>query len=60
LAIAVISTMTHDRPHREARSVEEALMVVREEAGKQLHPRVAELARAMPAARWAELLGLAR
>jgi HD-GYP domain-containing protein (c-di-GMP phosphodiesterase class II) len=58
--VDALDAMTHDRPHREARSVEEALMVVREKAGKQLDPRVAELARAMPAARWAELLGAAR
>ncbi len=58
--VDALDAMTHDRPHREARSVEEALMVVREEAGKQFDPRVAELARAMPAARWAELLGAAR
>lgn len=58
--VDALDAMTHDRPHRDARSVEEALMVVREEAGKQFDPRVAELARAMPAARWAELLGAAR
>ena len=58
--VDALDAMTHDRPHREVRSVEEALVVVREEAGKQFDPRVAELALAMPAARWAEILGTAR
>jgi len=52
--------MIHGRPDRDARTVEEALMVVREEARKQFDPRAAELARAMPSARWVELLGAAR
>jgi HAMP domain-containing protein len=58
--VDALDAMTHDRPHREVRSVAEALMVVREQAGKQFDPRVAEVALAMPAARWAEILGVAR
>jgi HAMP domain-containing protein len=58
--VDALDAMTHERPHRRARSVEEALMVVREEAGKQFDPRIAELALAMPATRWAELLGATR
>jgi putative nucleotidyltransferase with HDIG domain len=52
-----LDAMTHDRTHREARSIEEALKVVREEAGKQFDPRIVELALAIPAGRWASLLG---
>ena len=58
--VDALDAMTHVRPHRDARTVEEALMVVREEAGKQFDPRIAELALAIPATRWAELLGAAR
>jgi HAMP domain-containing protein len=55
--IDALDAMTHDRPHCEARSMEKALTVVREEAGKQFDPRIVELALAIPAARWATLLG---
>lgn len=55
-----LDAMTHDRPYRKARTVEEALAVVREEAGKQFDPRIAEVALAIPAGRWAEILGPAR
>lgn len=55
--VDALDAMTHVRPHRDARPAEEALMVVREEAGKQFDPRIAELALAIPATRWAELLG---
>src|SRR5262249_46508424 len=58
--VGALDAMTHDRPHRKARSVEQALMVVREEAGKQFDPRIAELALAIPATRWAELLSATR
>ena len=40
--IDALDAMTHDRPHRTSRSVEEALTVMREEAGKQLDPRIVE------------------
>jgi putative nucleotidyltransferase with HDIG domain len=58
--VDALDAMTHDRPHRKARPVDEALMVVRDEAGKQFDPRIVEAALAMPAARWAALLGIAR
>jgi methyl-accepting chemotaxis protein len=57
---AVVDTLdaiTHDRPHRPARPLGEALEIVAKEAGKQLDPRVVEAALAIPAERWAELLG---
>ncbi len=58
--VDALDAMTHDRPHRKARSVEEALTVVREESGKQVDPRLVDLALEMPTARWAALLGLAQ
>ncbi|MGH7408410.1 MAG: HD domain-containing phosphohydrolase [Candidatus Methylomirabilales bacterium] len=51
-----LDAMTHDRPHRSARPVSEALEELRREAGKQFDPRVADAALAIPPARWAELL----
>jgi cyclic di-GMP phosphodiesterase len=58
--VDALDAMTHDRPHRKARSVEDALTVVREEAGKQFDPRIVDAALALPPARWAALLGIAR
>jgi HD-GYP domain-containing protein (c-di-GMP phosphodiesterase class II) len=58
--VDALDAMTHDRPHREIRSVEEALRVVRAEAGKQFDPRITEVALAIPVARWVEILGTAR
>ncbi len=55
--VDALHAMTHDRPYRRDSSLSEALEVVRREAGKQLDPRVVEAAPAMPASRWAELLG---
>ncbi|MGH7378219.1 MAG: HD-GYP domain-containing protein, partial [Candidatus Methylomirabilales bacterium] len=52
-----LDAITHDRPHRSARPVSEALEELRREAGKQFDPRVADAALAIPPARWAELLG---
>jgi putative nucleotidyltransferase with HDIG domain len=57
--VDALDAMTHDRPHHQARPVYEALMVVRDEAGKQFDPGIVEAALAMPAARWAALLGIA-
>jgi ribonuclease P protein subunit RPR2 len=54
-----LDAMTHDRPYRAARSLADALDALREGAGKQFDPRVADAALAIPAARWAELLGVA-
>jgi HAMP domain-containing protein len=53
-----LDAMTHDRPYRKARPLGEALETLREGAGKQFDPRIAETALAIPAARWAELLGV--
>jgi putative nucleotidyltransferase with HDIG domain len=53
-----LDAITHARPHRAAGSLAAALEAVREGAGKQFDPRVVEAALAIPAARWASLLGL--
>lgn len=53
-----LDAMTHDRPYRKARPLGEALETLREGAGKQFDPRIAETALAIPAARWATLLGV--
>lgn len=53
-----LDAMTHPRPWRPARPLAEALEAIRAEAGKQFDPRVAEAALAIPAARWAEILGV--
>jgi NADH dehydrogenase FAD-containing subunit/HAMP domain-containing protein len=53
-----LDAMTHDRPHRKARPLGEALETLREGAGKQFDPRIVEVALAVPAGRWAELLGV--
>jgi putative nucleotidyltransferase with HDIG domain len=58
--VDALDAMTHDRPHRKGRSVNEALTVVRDEAGKQFDPRIVEAALAIPADRWTSLLGPAR
>ena len=58
--VDALDAMSHVRPHRDARTVEEALVVVREEAGKQFDPRIADLALAIPATRWVELLSAGR
>ena len=53
-----LDAMTHDRAHRAARPLAEALAVVKEESGKQFYPRMVEAALAIPESRWAELLDL--
>jgi HD-GYP domain-containing protein (c-di-GMP phosphodiesterase class II) len=55
--VDALNAMTHDRPYRAARALEDALDVLKEEAGRQFDPRVVEAAWAMPPARWKELLG---
>jgi HD-GYP domain-containing protein (c-di-GMP phosphodiesterase class II) len=57
--VDALDAMTHARPYRPARSLTEALDELRREAGKQFDPRVVEAAFAIPAERWAELLGVA-
>ena len=56
--VDALDAMTNDRPYRTARPLADALDVLRGEAGKQFDPRIIEAALAIPAARWAELLGL--
>ena len=53
-----LDAMTHERPYRKARPLGDALEALRDGAGKQFDPRIAEVALAIPAARWAELLGV--
>jgi HAMP domain-containing protein len=55
--VDAVDAMTHDRPHRAARPLEEALEEIRREAGKQFDPRIVEAALGIPRERWAELLG---
>ena len=54
--VDALDAMTHDRPHRPARPLEEALAVLKDEAGRQFDPRVVEAALGMPADRWKALL----
>ena len=56
--VDALDAMTHDRPHRTARPIAEALQALSEEAGKQFDPRVVEAARSFPTERWQQLLGL--
>jgi putative nucleotidyltransferase with HDIG domain len=56
--VDALDAMTHERPHRPARGVDEALEVIRGEAGTQFDPRAVEAALRIPAAEWADLLGL--
>jgi HAMP domain-containing protein len=54
--VDALDAMTHDRPHRPARSLADALSVLKEEAGRQFDPRVVEAALRMPVDRWRALL----
>ena len=56
--VDALDAMTHDRPYRPARSLPDALAVLKEESSRQFDPRVVEAALTMPESRWAELLGL--
>jgi HD-GYP domain-containing protein (c-di-GMP phosphodiesterase class II) len=51
-----LDAMTHDRPYRPARSIPDALAVLKEEAGRQFDPRIIDAALAITEARWRELL----
>ncbi|HTI53922.1 MAG TPA: HD domain-containing phosphohydrolase, partial [Verrucomicrobiae bacterium] len=55
--VDALDAMTHDRPYRAARPLEDALVVLKDEAGRHFDPRVVEAALAIPPARWRELLG---
>ena len=54
--VDALDAMTHDRPHRAARPLGEALDVLKDEAGRQFDPRVVEAALGLPVDRWRELL----
>jgi HAMP domain-containing protein len=56
--VDTLDAMTHDRPYRKALPLAQALETLRQEAGAQFDPRVAETALAIPAERWGALLGL--
>jgi HAMP domain-containing protein len=51
-----LDAMIHDRPHRRARPMSEALEELRRESEKQFDPRVVDAALKIPPERWAELL----
>jgi putative two-component system response regulator len=55
--VDALDPMTCGRPYRAARRVEEAVGVLKEEAGRRFDPRVVEAARALGPARWGALLG---
>jgi putative nucleotidyltransferase with HDIG domain len=57
--VDALDAMTRERAYRSARPLHEALEELRREAGKQFDPRVVEAALAIPAERWAEVLGCA-
>jgi len=51
-----LDAMIHDRPHRRARPMSEALEELRRESEKQFDPRVVDAALKIPSERWEELL----
>ncbi len=55
--VDALDAMTHDRPYRAARPLEDALVVLKDEAGRHFDPRVGDAALAIPPERWKELLG---
>ena len=54
--VDALDAMTHARPYRPARPLSEALDVVRKGSGTLFDPRVVDVALAIPAEHWAELL----
>ena len=56
--VDAVDAMVHDRPHRRAYSVAEALAELAAGSGKQFDPRVVEAALEMPAEGWATLLAV--
>ena len=58
--VDTLDAMTHARPYRPARSLSEALDVLRKGSGTLFDPRVVDVALGIPAERWAELLQCAR
>jgi HAMP domain-containing protein len=55
--VDALDAMAHDRPYRAARPLEDALVVLKDEAGRHFDPRVVDAALAIPPERWKELLG---
>jgi len=59
--VDTVDAITHDRPFRLARSLADALEIVKKESGAQFDPRIVDATLAMPTEQWAELLqGVAR
>ncbi len=58
--VEALDAITHDRPYRRARSLQEALTALKQGSGRQFDPRVVEAALAVPESRWIELLDLER
>jgi HAMP domain-containing protein len=54
--VDALDAMAHDRPHRRAMPVGQALQVVHDESGKQFDPRVVDVVLGIPAADWATVL----
>ena len=50
--------MTHDRPNQRARSLSEALEVLKTDLGNQFDPRIVEAALSISEDQWAALLEL--
>ncbi len=56
-AVDALDALTHPRPHRGARPLDEALQELSDEAGGQFDPRVVEAVLAISAEQWVALLG---
>jgi putative nucleotidyltransferase with HDIG domain len=56
--VDALDAITHGRPHRPARGLDEALEILRGAAGTQFDPRAVEAALEIPAPEWGKLLGL--
>jgi HD-GYP domain-containing protein (c-di-GMP phosphodiesterase class II) len=56
--VDALEAMTHDRPHRQGLSLEQALDAIRHGSGSQFDPRIVEAALGLPADQWRRLLEL--
>jgi HAMP domain-containing protein len=56
--VDALDAMTHDRPHRPARPLKEALEELGRESGAHFDPRVVDMALAIPETEWMDLLGI--
>lgn len=54
--VDALDSMTHDKPNQRARTLSEALEILKVESGKQFDPRVVEAALSIPGSQWGELL----